>query len=98
MGSRLKIPALLMDLSSSEADAALRALQDSPPGSLTVYVLPEASSLLPQVGRQPAVPASVGCCSSGAGYNGGNPQFSTFPVLLACSLGFSDVKDLAVKP
>lgn len=31
-----------------EADAALHALQDSPPGSLTVYVVPEASSLLPQ--------------------------------------------------
>uniref|UniRef100_A0A8C9EWH3 Phosphatidylinositol glycan anchor biosynthesis class S n=1 Tax=Pavo cristatus TaxID=9049 RepID=A0A8C9EWH3_PAVCR len=48
MGSRLKILALLMDLSSSEADAALHALQDSPPGSLIVYVVPEASSLLPQ--------------------------------------------------
>ncbi|XP_052544784.1 GPI transamidase component PIG-S [Tympanuchus pallidicinctus] len=31
-----------------EADAALHALQDSSPGSLTVYVVPETSSLLPQ--------------------------------------------------
>ncbi|XP_040388517.1 GPI transamidase component PIG-S [Cygnus olor] len=31
-----------------EADAALHALQDASPGSLTVYVVPESSSLLPQ--------------------------------------------------
>ncbi|NXI68378.1 PIGS transamidase, partial [Anseranas semipalmata] len=31
-----------------EADAALHALQDASPGSLTVYVIPETSSLLPQ--------------------------------------------------
>ncbi|XP_010210480.1 PREDICTED: GPI transamidase component PIG-S [Tinamus guttatus] len=40
-----------MPLPCAEADAALRQLQDAPLGALTVYVLPETSSLLPQAGR-----------------------------------------------
>lgn len=47
-GSTAREEAALGAATAREADAALRALQDSPPGSLTVYVLPEASSLLPQ--------------------------------------------------
>lgn len=50
MGNGAKLPVPLMVLSSSEADAALHALQDASPGSLTVYVVPESSPLLPQVG------------------------------------------------
>uniref|UniRef100_U3IAC0 Phosphatidylinositol glycan anchor biosynthesis class S n=1 Tax=Anas platyrhynchos platyrhynchos TaxID=8840 RepID=U3IAC0_ANAPP len=50
MGNGAKLPVPLTGLSSSEADAALHALQDASPGSLTVYVVPESSPLLPQVG------------------------------------------------
>lgn len=50
MGIGVKFPTLLMLLSSPEADAALHPLQDASLGSLTVYVVPETSSLLPQVG------------------------------------------------
>ncbi|NXD11610.1 PIGS transamidase, partial [Nothocercus nigrocapillus] len=40
--------AALQAATPPEADAALRLLQDAPLGALTVYVLPETSSLLPQ--------------------------------------------------
>lgn len=46
----MKFPTLLMPPSSLEADAALCLLQDASLGSLTMYVVPETSSLLPQVG------------------------------------------------
>ena len=54
----MKLPTLLMPLSSPEADAGLHLLQDALLGALTVYVVPETSPLLPQVGigtlrRQP---------------------------------------------
>ncbi|XP_031447550.1 GPI transamidase component PIG-S [Phasianus colchicus] len=47
-GATAREEAALGAATAREADAALHALQDSPPGSLTVYVVPEASSLLPQ--------------------------------------------------
>lgn len=50
MGIGVKFPTLLMPPFSLEADAALHPLQDTSLGSLTVYVVPETSSLLPQVG------------------------------------------------
>lgn len=46
----MKFPTLLMPPSSPEADAALHLLQDASLGALTVYVVPETSSHLPQVG------------------------------------------------
>jgi len=49
-GIGVKFPTLLMPPSSPEADTALHPLQDASLGSLTVYVVPETSSLLPQVG------------------------------------------------
>lgn len=54
-----------MSSSSPEADAALLPLQGGSLGSLTIYIIPEASSLLPQV--QPllllGVPSSCPSCS-----------------------------------
>ncbi|XP_072209601.1 GPI transamidase component PIG-S [Excalfactoria chinensis] len=47
-GTTAREEAALGAATAREADVALRALRDSPPGSLTVYVVPEASSLLPQ--------------------------------------------------
>lgn len=49
-GIGVKFPTLSVLLSSPEADAALYPLQDTTLGSLTMYVIPETSSLLPQVG------------------------------------------------
>lgn len=50
MGIGVKFPTLPVLPSSPEADAALHPLQDATLGSLTMYVVPETSSLLPQVG------------------------------------------------
>lgn len=50
MGTGVSFPTLLLPPSPPEADAALRPLQDASLGSLTVYVVPETSSLLSQVG------------------------------------------------
>lgn len=50
MGIGVKFPTLPVLPSSPEADAALHPLQDTTLGSLTMYVVPETSSLLPQVG------------------------------------------------
>ncbi|OXB73374.1 UNVERIFIED_CONTAM: hypothetical protein H355_017028 [Colinus virginianus] len=47
-GTTAREEAALSADTAREADAALHALQDSPSGSLTVYVVPEGSSLLPQ--------------------------------------------------
>ncbi|NXC51230.1 PIGS transamidase, partial [Penelope pileata] len=47
-GTTAREEAALGAATAREADAALHALQDSSPGSLTVYVVPEGSALLPQ--------------------------------------------------
>lgn len=50
MGIGVEFPTLVMPLSSPEADAALHPLQGTSLGSLTMYVVPETSPLLPKVG------------------------------------------------
>uniref|UniRef100_A0A8B9R0G0 Phosphatidylinositol glycan anchor biosynthesis class S n=1 Tax=Anas platyrhynchos TaxID=8839 RepID=A0A8B9R0G0_ANAPL len=47
-GTTAREVAALGAATAREADAALHALQDASPGSLTVYVVPESSPLLPQ--------------------------------------------------
>lgn len=56
VGTGVKFAILLTPSSSPEADAALHLLQDASLGSVTVYVVPETSSLLPQVGS-----STLGC-------------------------------------